>query len=169
MLTRDAVLPDASVIHDLISGHYETGTLLPRTLPELCENVRDFKVVEDRGSIVGCGALHLYGVHLAEIRSVAVHPAHQHRGIGVRLVRSLLRAARKHHVSGVCLFTRIPEFFSRVGFSVVSRAQLPDKVYKDCCVCPRLENCDEVAMLRGDLPTISILRPDQCTLIKLQA
>ena len=50
------------------------GTLLPRTLPEICENVRDFVVLEDDGRIIGCGALHLYGTHLAEIRSITVAP-----------------------------------------------------------------------------------------------
>jgi amino-acid N-acetyltransferase len=32
------------------------------------------------------------------------------------------------------------------------REDLPDKIYKDCHVCPRLRNCDEVAMVRGKLP-----------------
>lgn len=169
MRTRDAILPDAVKIHRLISTHYETGTLLPRSLPELCENVRDFKVIEDAGRIVGCGALHLYGIHLAEIRSIAVDPAYQRAGLGALLVKSLMRSARKHHVTGVCLFTRIPEFFSRLGFSIVSREQLPDKLYKDCCECPRFHCCDEVAMLRGEIPSVSIFHPLQPALVKLQA
>src|SRR6266446_5889536 len=74
MRTRDAVLPDAEQIHALISAYSGDGTLLPRTLAEICENVRDFIVLEDDGRIIGCGALHLYGVHLAEIRSILLTP-----------------------------------------------------------------------------------------------
>ena len=42
MRTRKAILPDAQQIHKLIGAYSGDGTLLPRTLPEICENVRDF-------------------------------------------------------------------------------------------------------------------------------
>lgn len=169
MRTREAILPDAERIHELISVHYDAGTLLPRALPEICENIRDFRVVEEQGQIVGCGALHLYGLHLAEVRSIAVDPLFQKRGAGMILVKALLRQAQRHHVGGVCLFTRIPEFFARLGFSAVMREQIPDKLYKDCCVCPKLHNCDEVAMVRGSLPSIAMLQPPLSLLVKLEA
>jgi amino-acid N-acetyltransferase len=60
-------------------------------------------------------------------------------------------------VNCICLFTRIPEFFARMGFTPVLREQIPDKMYKDCCNCPRLNSCDEVAMVRGEVPKTSIL------------
>src|SRR5580693_2837644 len=72
MRTRKAILPDAKHIHELISAYSGDGTLLPRTLAEICENVRDFVVLENEGRIIGCCALHLYGTHLAEIRSITV-------------------------------------------------------------------------------------------------
>lgn len=169
MRTREAILPDAEQIHQLISGHFESGTLLPRSFAEICENVRDFVVAEDQGRIIGCGALHLYGIHLAEIRSITVDPAYQKKGAGVLLVKALLRQAEKHHVNSVCLFTRIPEFFSRMGFSIVTREDIPDKLYKDCCVCPKLNCCDEVAMVRGEVPSFAILRQPSSSLVKLQA
>lgn len=168
MRTRNAVLPDAEQIHGLISKHFENGTLLPRTLPEICENVRDFVVAEEGGQIVGCGALHLYGPHLAEVRSITVDPQFRNRGAGSLVLRKLLKEAGKHRVSCVCLFTRIPEFFERLEFSMVRREDIPDKLYKDCCVCPKLHCCDEVAMIRGELPTFAILPQPASGLIKLQ-
>lgn len=159
MRTRKAILPDAKGIHELICAYSGDGTLLPRTLAEICENVRDFVVLEDEGRIIGCGALHLYGVHLAEIRSITVNPEYQGHGGGSKLVRALFAEAKQQHVDSICLFTRAPEFFARQGFSVVRRDDLPDKVSKDCCVCPRYDRCDEVAMIRGELPTVSILPP----------
>src|SRR3981081_36919 len=84
MRTRKAILPDAQQIHGLISAYAGDGTLLPRTLAEICENIRGFVVLEDGGAIIGCGALHLYGTHLAEIRSITVASAAQGRGGGGR-------------------------------------------------------------------------------------
>lgn len=168
MRTREAILPDAERVHQLISTYSGDGTLLPRTLAEICENVRDFTVLEDSGRIIGCGALHLYGPHLAEIRSITVDPMRQRSGGGTRLVKALLGQARKHEVNCICLFTRTPEFFARMGFSLAQREDLPDKMHKDCCVCPRFHRCDEVAMVRGELPRFAILPEPDRWLVKLQ-
>ena len=94
MRTRKAILPDANQIHDLIAGYSGDGTLLPRNLAEICENVRDFVVLEDGGRIIGCGALHLYGTHLAEVRSITVAPWAQGQGGGGLLVKKLLARNR---------------------------------------------------------------------------
>ena len=168
MRTREAILPDAQHICDLISAYSEDGTLLPRTLGEICENVRDFVVLEDRGKIIGCGALHLYGAHLAEIRSITVKPSRQGEGGGGLLVKALMEEGEKHGVSCICLFTRTPEFFATLGFSMAQREDLPDKIHKDCCVCPRFHSCDEVAMVRGELPKFAILPEPTSWLVKLQ-
>jgi amino-acid N-acetyltransferase len=169
MRTRKAILPDAKHIHELISAYSGDGTLLPRTLAEICENVRDFVVLENEGRIIGCGALHLYGTHLAEIRSITVGPRAQGHGGGTRLMNALLAEAKRHRVDCICLFTRAPEFFARQGFALARREDLPDKIYKDCHVCPRFHHCDEVAMVRGKLPTFAILPEPANWLVKLQA
>jgi amino-acid N-acetyltransferase len=150
--TRNAALPDVEHIHAIIRSYSGNGTLLPRTVSELCENVRDFVVAEHDGQIIGCGALHLYGPHLAEIRSIAVVPSAKGLGAGAKLVRALMQEAERHRVSCVCLFTRIPQFFAHMGFSVATREALPDKIYKDCIHCPNLHACDEIAMYRGEIP-----------------
>jgi hypothetical protein len=56
-----------------------------------------------------------------------------------------------------------------MGFSVVTREDIPDKLYKDCLACPKLNCCDEVAMVRGEVPTFAILRQPISTLVKLEA
>lgn len=155
MLTRRAILPDVEQIHQLIAVYSPDGTLLPRTLAELSENVRDFTVVEDDGEIIACGALHFYGRHLTEIRSIAVSPEYKGRGAGRILIEALLEEAEHHKIKCVCLFTRIPDFFAKFGFEYASREVLPDKIYKDCLKCPRLHACDEVAMYRGSLPKVA--------------
>ncbi len=145
--TRKAILPDVSAIHALIEGYAAAGILLPRSIGEICENVRDFTVVEQKDKVIGCGALHLYGQHLAEVRSVAVSRHAQGRGAGSQLVSALLKEAEQHHVAQVCLFTRSPEYFGRLGFIEVPHAVLPDKIFKDCRNCPMFTRCDETAMI----------------------
>ena len=160
MRARNARLPDANAINGLIRSLSYDGTLLPRSPAEIYENIRDFIVVETaEGEFLGCGALHLYGPHLAEIRSIAVDEKSKKHGAGSLLVEALLEEAEHHSVPCVCLFTRIPVFFQQFGFQLVDRTGLPDKIYKDCAKCPRLNACDEVAMARGKLPDTAVLGP----------
>lgn len=150
--TRNAVLPDVNGIHSIIQPYADDGVLLPRDRAELCENVRDFVVAEENGRVIGCGALHLYGTHLAEIRSIAVSPQSKGRGVGRLLVEALMEESRRHAVTCVCLFTRTPGFFAHLGFEIAQRQDLPDKIYKDCVHCPKLIACDEIAMTIGQMP-----------------
>jgi amino-acid N-acetyltransferase len=169
---RNAKLQDAVNIFDLVNSLSGDGTLLRRSYAEICENVRDFAVAEsETGVFLGCGALHLYGPHLAEVRSIVVKPEAKGQGAGGKLLRALLHEAEDQGVVSVCLFTRIPDFFFHFGFRVADRTALPDKIYKDCQSCPRLYACDEVAMVRGPLPRIAVLGPTKFPepeLVKLQ-
>jgi amino-acid N-acetyltransferase len=153
--TRSAVLPDVQRIYAIIQPYADAGTLLPRPVAELNENIRDFVVAEENGRVIGCGALHLYGTHLAEIRSIAVAPEAKGLGAGRALVDALMQEANRQSVTCVCLFTRTPGFFAHLGFEVARRQELPDKIYKDCVCCPKLSNCDEIAMVKGSIPSNS--------------
>jgi amino-acid N-acetyltransferase len=169
---RPARLHDAMNIFELVNSLSGDGTLLRRSYAEICENVRDFYVAHsDAGIFLGCGALHLYGPHLAEVRSIVVKPEAKGQGAGGRLLKALLEEADEQGVTSVCLFTRIPDFFLHFGFKIADRTAMPDKIYKDCQACPRLYACDEVAMVRGPLPKIAVLGPTRIAkqeLVKLQ-
>ena len=155
-----AHLQDARKIFDLVNSLSGDGTLLRRSYAEVCENIRDFTVAESKGGdFLGCGALHLYGPHLAEVRSIVVNPEDRGTGAGAALLRALIAEAHEHQVASICLFTRLPEFFGHFGFRVAERDAMPDKIYKDCQTCPRLYACDEVAMVKGPLPNIAVLGP----------
>lgn len=155
-----AHLQDARNIFDLVNSLSGDGTLLQRSYAEICENIRDFTVAEtSEGEFLGCGALHLYGPHLAEVRSIVMKPEAKGKGAGGLLLKALVEEAEQHAVLSVCLFTRIPDFFEHFGFRVAERDAMPDKIYKDCQTCPRLYACDEVAMVRGPLPKVAMLGP----------
>src|SRR6476619_292263 len=158
-VVRKAKLPDAANIFELVNSLSGDGTLLRRSYAEICENVRDFTVAQSEGGVfLGCGALHLYGPHLAEVRSIVVKPEAKGQGAGGRILGALIEEAEEHGINSVCLFTRIPDFFFKYGFRTVEdKADLPDKIFKDCQLCPRLHRCDEVAMVRGRIPRMSIL------------
>jgi len=164
---RKAVLPDARAIHALIAGYSREGVLLPRSLSEICENVRDFTVVVRRDEVIGCGALHLYGLHLAEVRSIAVSRDTQGLGAGRKLIAALIDESKHHQIAQVCLFTRSPKYFGRLGFVSVPHYTLPDKMFKDCQNCPLFNRCDEIAMVyAGAEATLQI--PDS-SLVQLRS
>src|ERR1700735_2614555 len=161
-----ARLQDALDIYELVNSLSGDGTLLRRSYAEICENVRDFTVAiratpEGESEFLGCGALHLYGPHLAEVRSIVVKPEFRGLGAGDEILEALVAEAEEHKVMSVCLFTRIPDYFEHLGFRVADRTAMPDKIYKDCQTCPRLYACDEVAMVRGPLPKVAVLGPSK--------
>src|ERR1700759_166125 len=92
---RKAKLPDARDIFDLVNSLSGDGTLLRRSYAEICENIRDFTVAERinperpdaEPEFLGCGALHLYGPHLAEVRSIVMRPESKGIGAGGALLR----------------------------------------------------------------------------------
>lgn len=151
--TRNAQLHDARNIHQLIESFTDDGTLLHRSYAEICANIHTFTVVETGSrQFVGCAALHVYGPHLAEVRSIVVHPDTKGRGAGGLLVRALLDRAEADGIKCVCLFTRIPTFFEHFHFRIADHQTFRDKVMKDCMRCARRNACDEIAMAIGELP-----------------
>lgn len=143
---RPARLSDVPALLKLINGYAARSLMLPRTEVELCEGLRDFLVATAHGDLVGCGALHFYTQHMAELRSLAVSPDKTHSGVGQKLTRALLAQAGELGVDVVIVFTYVPGFFGKLGFRMVDRAELPLKIWKDCLRCPMFQACDEVAM-----------------------
>jgi amino-acid N-acetyltransferase len=155
MRTRKARLCDADAIYQLVDNFSYDGTLLHRSYMEICENIETFTIVEtDLNEFIGCAALHVYGPHLAQVRSIVVRVEVKGHGAGGLLVRSLLHQAEESGIQCVCLFTRIPDFFEHFCFRTVEHQALRDKVLKDCLHCERRHRCDETAMAIGELPAL---------------
>ena len=99
--------------------------VLPRDLPELYQNVRDFYVYADDGGLGGLVALHIDLVDLAEVRSLVVRRDLRGRGVGRRLLEAVVAEAELLNIARVYALTRMPKFFEKNGFRVVDRSELP--------------------------------------------
>lgn len=146
-MIRKAKLTDVKAIQSLVNRYADSGQMLPRTLNELYEHLRDFHVYEENGSLVGVCALHVSWDGLAEIRSLAVHPDRVKQGIGAKLVRQCLAEALSLQVARVFVLTYQDEFFRKLGFSDVDKKELPHKIWTDCLNCVKFPHCDESALI----------------------
>ncbi len=147
MKIRKALVSDVESIYRLINDFAKKEEMLPRSLNELYENVRDFYICEDRGNIIGACALHILWKDLAEIRSLAVLKDYQRRGIGRNLVKKSLQEAKKFGIKRVFALTYNLDFFISLGFRMIDKSQLPQKIWGDCLKCPRFPECDEDAVI----------------------
>ena len=143
---RDANLGDIGAILDLVQHWAGAGENLPRAKDDIVHSINEFAVTEVDGKVMGCASLYIYTTGLAEIRSLGVNPKTEVRGQGRMLVAYILKKARLLQLNRVIVLTRVPDFFEQRGFSHCSKDTLPEKVMKDCEICPRLANCDELAM-----------------------
>ena len=146
-MIRKAKLIDVKEIQRLINFFADRGEMLPCSLSELYERVRDFYVCEEDGEIVGTCALHLSWEDLGEIRSLAVKESHGRRGIGTRLVEACLEEAKSLGVRRVFALTYKPDFFRRLDFQIIDKSKLPQKIWSDCVKCVKFPECDEIAMI----------------------
>ena len=158
VVTRKATVQDAQQIMELVNSLAADQIMLPRSPASVIENIRDFTIVEVDGELAGCGGLHVVWSDLAEVRSLAVSPTIQSKGLGRRIVEHLVEEDEQLGIAKLFAFTYVPGFFEKLGFGVVEHASLPHKVFGDCLNCPKFHCCDEIAMVRvlresEDLPS----------------
>ncbi|MSQ41900.1 MAG: N-acetyltransferase [Dehalococcoidia bacterium] len=141
-----ATVRDVAGIHELVNFWAAKGELLPRTLGETYENLRDFFVVREGDRVVGCVALHIMWADLAEVRSLAVTEDRQSQGYGGVLVNACVEEGRGLGLSSLFALTYRPGFFERLGFVQADVMSLPRKVWNECYRCPKFPGCEEIAM-----------------------
>ena len=88
-----AKITDAQEIHKLVNKFADKGEMLPRPLSQIYENIRDFFVVRNNNRVVACAALHISWSDLAEVKSLAVAPRQQKKGLGAMLVKACVDEA----------------------------------------------------------------------------
>ena len=150
MRIRHAVTADIKHIHRLLNHFAGRDLLLPRSLSELYEHLRDYVVAEGDelpGDIQGVCGLRICWEDLAEIKSLAVASPLQGSGTGTMLVEACIEEARALGLKRVFTLTYASGFFAKVGFEEVEKSVLPHKIWADCLNCPKFPDCDEIAMM----------------------
>jgi amino-acid N-acetyltransferase len=146
-MIRKAKITDVKAIQSLVNQFADSGQMLPRSLNELYEYLRDFHVFEENGSLIGVCALHVSWDGLAEIRSLAVRRDRMKQGIGAGLVRHCLAEAAQLQIDRVFVLTYQDVFFKKLGFIDVDKKELPHKIWTDCLNCVKFPDCDESSLI----------------------
>ncbi len=145
-MIRKAILQDARQIHKLLLNYAKDGLVLPRSLMDIFEAIRDFYVFVEGERVVGAAALNICWEDLAEVRSLVVDGNHNGRGIGRYLVEACIAEARQLGIGRVFALTYQQAFFEKLGFQVIEKSELPQKIWGDCIKCAKFPECDEIAL-----------------------
>lgn len=106
--------------------------LLAKELVAYYESVQEFVIAEDAtGQMIGCGALHVMWIDLAEIRTLAVHKAWLGRGVGSALMEVLMDRARGLGLRRLFCLTFEVDFFTRHGFRPIAGTPVDKEVYAE--------------------------------------
>jgi amino-acid N-acetyltransferase len=146
---RKAKVNEVREIQKMLAIHAERGDLLPRSLSELFDNLRDIFIYLDdnKPEIIGTCSMHICWEDLAEVRSLVVRSPFQGKGIGRKLVEACLAEALSLGLHRVFVLTYKVEFFRKLGFREVDKSTLPHKIWADCLKCVKFPDCDETAMI----------------------
>ncbi len=146
MSVRAAKMSDVDSIAEIVNYWSDKGETLPRSRYNITHDIQNFVVAEVDKTIIGCASLYIYETGLAEIRSVGVAEGAQGDGQGKAMIQYLLEEARHLELKKIIVLTRVPLFFAKLGFVETEKDKLPEKVMKDCDICPKKHACDEIAM-----------------------
>lgn len=148
MLIRKATIHDVPEMQKIINSFADRGELLPRSLNQLYEDIRDFLVLDEGGRIMGTCALHVNWGDLSEVKALVVDESLQGQGLGRKLVESCIDEAKTLGITRVFALTYKPDFFAKLGFRTIDKSELPQKVWNECIHCVKFPDCGEVAVIR---------------------
>jgi amino-acid N-acetyltransferase len=149
-MIRKARIGDVKIIHRLINLSAGKGEMLPRSLMDIYNSLRDFFVYydEDKSLVIGICAMNVIWDNLAEVRSLYVDKNYREKGIGKQLVDACIAEAITLELFRIFSMTYKKDFFAKLGFKEVDRTTLPQKIWSDCFHCSKYPDyCDETAMI----------------------
>jgi len=149
-MLRKARIGDVKTIHRMINVSAGKEEMLPRSLMDIYGSLRDFIVYydEERRHIQGICAMNIIWENLAEVRSLYVDEPYRGKGIARNLVEACISEAITLELYRIFTLTYQKDFFLHLGFKVVDRSSLSEKIWSDCFRCSKYPDyCDEVAMI----------------------
>ncbi|MFX0124264.1 MAG: arsenic resistance N-acetyltransferase ArsN2 [Candidatus Hodarchaeota archaeon] len=107
---------------------YSLLKLVDLPIEGVADNFHNFFVAWERNQLQGCAGIEIYK-DVGLIRSVAVHPSSQGRGLGQKLVETIHRYSVEKGLNEIYLLTETAqEFFSKQNYVVIPRDEADDKV-----------------------------------------
>ena len=129
---RRARTADVAGIQALLRPLSEQGIMLGKESVELFESIQQFRVaVAADGTVIGCGALHIFWQDLGEIRTMVVGDNWRGSGVGKAIFAELEGEARELGLTRLFCLTFEVDFFSRMGFTEVSDEIIAPEVYDE--------------------------------------
>ena len=146
-MVRKGKIEDVQAIQNLIRFYSEDDKMLFRSLEEINQNITNFRVYEKLGEVIGICNLKYGWDKLVEIRSLGVDPRYHRQGIATQMIQdSIEQAVLNQNCDTVFVLTYAVPLFEKLGFQIIDKPNLPQKVWNDCKQCLHQENCDETAM-----------------------
>ncbi|MDR3048955.1 MAG: N-acetyltransferase [Elusimicrobiota bacterium] len=146
MKIRAAKVKDVKEIHKIVEYYADNKEMLHRSLNAIYENIQEFIVMENKGKIIACGALHVSWEDLAEIKALAVNKEYARHGLGSQLVHQLEKNAKTLGVEKVFALSFKPKFFKKLGYKIIKKESLPQKIWGECINCHLFPDCGEVPL-----------------------
>jgi amino-acid N-acetyltransferase len=127
---RPARRSDVRIIELLIHASIESEELAPRTRESIEEQLDDFYILEVDRNPLACVALHVHADEgLGELACLYVHPSHENRGIGQKMMQFVEDRAREKGLGRLlALSTQAFNFFRiKGGFVEGTPDDLPEQ------------------------------------------
>jgi len=147
MIIRPAKVTDVKQMHKIVEFYADNKEMLHRSLNSIYENIQEYIVAEEDGKVIACGALHVAWEDLAEVKALAVAPEHRRKKLGTQIVAHLQENAKALGVKKVFSLSFKPDFFIKLGYSVIPKEMLPHKIWSECINCHLFPDCGEVPLL----------------------
>lgn len=148
MKIRPAKVQDVKQIHKIVEFYADNKEMLHRSLNSIYENIQEYVVAEHNKKIIACGALHVTWDDLAEVKALAVEKKYARKGIGRKIVTTLEKNAVELGIFTTFALSFKPEFFKKLGYEIISKEVLPQKIWSECINCHLFPDCGEIPLIK---------------------
>ena len=148
MNIRPAKVQDVKQMQKIIEFYADNKEMLHRSLNSIYENIQEYIVAEKESKVIACGALHVNWEDLAEVKALAVSREFVRKGIGREIVKTLEKNAINLGIHSTFALSFKPEFFKNLGYEIISREVLPQKIWSECINCHLFPDCGEVPLIK---------------------
>lgn len=133
---RRARTSDIPAIQSLVEPLAERRILLGKDRVTLYEAVQEFRIAEEDGDVLGCGALHVMWEDLGEVRTLAVRADRLGTGVGHAILERIEDDARELGLTRLFCLTFETGFFGRHGYEAIGEQVVDPEVFAQLALSP---------------------------------